>query len=59
MSKVAELCRAHALEPFATKRVTKGGATVDVSIVVTALVDEAGEVYAIATTERAREPAPR
>jgi len=40
------------LEPQRTQRIAKDGRTVPVSIVVSALVNEAGETYAIATTER-------
>ena len=40
------------IEPFATKRKTKSGATLEVSLTATALLNEKGEVYAIATTER-------
>jgi two-component system CheB/CheR fusion protein len=35
---------------------TKSGSVVEVSITSTALVNEAGKMYAIATTERVRAP---
>ena len=42
------------LEPNAPRgqRLTKAGAVLEVSIISSALVDEAGQMYAIATTER-------
>jgi two-component system CheB/CheR fusion protein len=46
------LSRAEVLEPYRTQRITKAGRVVEVSIVSTALVDQAGHTYAIATTER-------
>jgi two-component system, chemotaxis family, CheB/CheR fusion protein len=52
LAKVHQLSRAAILEPYRTRRITKAGAVVDVSIVSTALVNEAGQMYAIATTER-------
>lgn len=39
--------------PYATKRLNKDGRTIDVWLTATAMVDTAGRVYAIATTERA------
>jgi two-component system CheB/CheR fusion protein len=47
------LSHAEVLEPYLTQRLTATGAMLDVSIVSTALIDEAGRLYAIATTERA------
>jgi two-component system CheB/CheR fusion protein len=49
---LAQLSRAEILEPYRTQRLTKDGAAKEVSIMSTALLDEAGEMYAIATTER-------
>ncbi len=40
------------IEPYRTERTTKQGLVMAVSIVSTALLNEAGEMYAIATTER-------
>jgi two-component system CheB/CheR fusion protein len=48
------LSRAEILEPYLTQRLTKAGAVVEVSIISTALVNEAGEMYAISTTERVK-----
>ncbi len=47
-----DLSRADVLEPYRSRRATKAGRTVEVSLTATSLVNEAGEVYAIATTER-------
>ena len=52
LSMVRQLSRAEILEPYRYRRVTKAGRTVEVSLTATSLVNEAGEVYAIATTER-------
>ena len=49
---IRQLCRSEALEPYHTQRLTKDGRTVDVWLTATALVNKAGQVYAIATTER-------
>jgi two-component system CheB/CheR fusion protein len=57
LAKVRELSQAQTLEPYQTKRLANNGAVLDVSLTSTALVNEAGQVYAIATTERARDPA--
>ncbi|MES2583091.1 MAG: chemotaxis protein CheB [Pseudomonadota bacterium] len=56
-SKVAQLGDAKTLEPYRTRRLTKEGAEIEVSITSTALTDNAGEMYAIATTERTADPA--
>lgn len=53
--KLQQLSLAEILEPYRTQRITKGGAVVEVWMTATALVNEAGQLYAIATTERARE----
>ena len=55
LAKVQQLSRAEILEPYRTQRITKDGAVVEVWMTATALVNEAGQMYAIATTERARE----
>ena len=49
---VARLARAEILLPCPARRVTKDGRTVDIALTATALMHEAGDVYAIATTER-------
>lgn len=48
-----QLSRSEILEPFHSQRLTKEGRIVEVSIAATSLMNEAGQVYAIATTERA------
>jgi len=53
--KVHQLSVAEILEPHLTQRIAKNGSTVEVSIISTALVNEEGKMYAIATTERAKE----
>ena len=45
-------CRAEVLEPYRTQRIAKDGRLVEVWLTATALVNESGRVYAIATTER-------
>jgi len=52
LDRVKQLSRAKVLEPYLTKRLTKAGGIVDVSMISTALVDATGQMYAIATTER-------
>ncbi|HXA48326.1 MAG TPA: PAS domain-containing protein, partial [Burkholderiaceae bacterium] len=52
LAALAQLSKAEILEPYRTERVTKQGETIAVSIISTALVDDSGEMYAIATTER-------
>ncbi|MGB9929512.1 MAG: chemotaxis protein CheB [Methanosarcina sp.] len=46
---------AELLEPYRTQRLTKDGRIIEVFLTATSLVNEAGEVYAIATTERKME----
>ncbi|MBA3057209.1 MAG: PAS domain-containing protein [Gammaproteobacteria bacterium] len=53
--KMHQLSLAQTLEPYPTQRLTKDGRTLEVSLTATALLNEAGQVYAIATTERACE----
>jgi two-component system CheB/CheR fusion protein len=53
LAKVYQLSRAEILEPYRTQRITKDGTVVEVSIISTALMNAAGQMYAIATTERA------
>ena len=54
MDKLHQLSHDEVLEPYRTKRITKEGKVLDVTVTSTALLNEAGEIYAIATTERAR-----
>lgn len=39
------------MKPYRTQRLTQSGALVEVSAISTALLNEAGETYAIATAE--------
>jgi two-component system CheB/CheR fusion protein len=52
LARLAQLSRAEILEPYLTQRTTKDGAVTEVSIISTALMNAAGQMYAIATTER-------
>jgi two-component system CheB/CheR fusion protein len=54
LSAILRLSRAEILEPHQTQRVTKAGRMVEVSVISTALLDAAGKMYAIATTERVK-----
>jgi two-component system CheB/CheR fusion protein len=53
--KLHQLSLAKVLEPYHTRRLTKAGTVVEISMISTALVNEAGQMYAIATTERLAE----
>jgi two-component system CheB/CheR fusion protein len=55
LSKLHQLSQAEILEPYRTQRITKDGNVVEVWMTPTALMNEAGQMYAIATTERTRE----
>ena len=52
LAKLKHLSQAEILQPYLTQRLNKQGEVLNVSIVSTALVNESGVVYAIATTER-------
>ena len=52
LAVIRQQCKAGVLEPQSQRRITKDGRTLKVSLIVSALVNEAGETYAIATTER-------
>jgi two-component system, chemotaxis family, CheB/CheR fusion protein len=49
---ISKLGQADLLEPLHSQRLTKDGALLDVSIVSSPLINKAGRIYAIATTER-------
>jgi two-component system CheB/CheR fusion protein len=55
LAKVHNLAQADIIEPYRTQRIAKDGAVVKVWMTSTALVNEAGRMYAIATTERLKE----
>jgi two-component system CheB/CheR fusion protein len=52
LSRIKQLSHKETLQTYETKRLTKDGLIIDVWLTATALVNKAGEVYAIATTER-------
>jgi len=52
LTRLAQLSRAEILEPYLAQRIAKDGSVVEVSVISTALMNEAGQMYAIATTER-------
>ncbi|WP_027390606.1 chemotaxis protein CheB [Chrysiogenes arsenatis] len=53
IKRLKQLSRKDILEPYRTQRIAKDGKILDVWLTATALLNEVGEVYAIATTERA------
>ena len=53
LAALSRLRKGEVLAPYETRRITKRGATIAVSVTTTALRNETGEIYAIATTERA------
>ena len=55
LAKLHQLSQAEILQPYCTKRLTRNGTVLDVSMISTALLNEAGQLYAIATTERVQE----
>ena len=52
LARLNQLSRAEILEPYETQHLSKQGEVVNVRIIATALLDAAGQVYAVATTER-------
>jgi two-component system CheB/CheR fusion protein len=52
LSVVKQLSHAAVLAPYRIQRIAKDGGIVEVMLTATALVNNAGKVYAIATTER-------
>ena len=52
LAKLKLLSQAEILEPYLTQRINKQGKTLKVSVISTSLINESGDVYAIATTER-------
>jgi two-component system CheB/CheR fusion protein len=53
LARLVQLGQAEVLEPYRSQRIAKDGQVIEVSVVSTALLNEAGLFYAIATTERA------
>jgi len=58
MQRVHQLSLDQTLQPYLTQRLTQDGTVLDVSITSTALLNETGQMYAIATTERAKDGKP-
>lgn len=58
LSRIKQLSQKEILETYETKRLTKDGLVIDVWLTATGLINEAGEVYAIATTERHNKKSP-
>ncbi|HSQ17123.1 MAG TPA: chemotaxis protein CheB, partial [Anaerolineales bacterium] len=56
LAVVQQLVHAQVIAPYRTQRVTKDSRIVDIWLTATALVDEAGNIYAVATTEREVRP---
>jgi two-component system CheB/CheR fusion protein len=54
LATLVRLSQAEVLEPYDTQRLTKDGRVIKVTMVSTALINETGQMYAIATTERTR-----
>ena len=54
LAVVQQLARTEILEPYRAQRLAKDNRIVEVWLTATALVNETGEIYAIATTERER-----
>jgi two-component system CheB/CheR fusion protein len=52
IDKLMQLSRAEVLQPYLTQRLTRSGAVLEVSVVATGLINDVGQLYAIATTER-------
>ena len=55
LAKVHQLSQTEILEPYQTQRLAKDGTVKAVSLTSTALVNESGNMYAIATTERSKD----
>ncbi|WP_284151270.1 chemotaxis protein CheB [Desulfofustis limnaeus] len=53
LAQIHQLSQAEMLKPYRTQRINKNGTVMEVLITSTALINETGQVYAIATTERA------
>jgi two-component system CheB/CheR fusion protein len=56
MGQLAQLSAGKVFEMQQTQRLTQSGQVVNIWLLTTALVNEAGTIYAVATTERIRQP---
>ncbi len=52
IERLLQLSHSETLEPYCTQRLTQSGASVEVWITATALLDKQGLMYAVSTTER-------
>jgi len=52
LSRIKQLSQKEILQTYETKRLTKDGSVIDVLLTATGLINQTGEVYAIAITER-------
>lgn len=52
LKKIKALSVANVLEPYHTQKIAKNGQTVKILLTATALMDNSGQIYGIATTER-------
>lgn len=52
LETILKLGKHEIMEPYATKRKTKSGSIINILLTSTALVNEAGKMYGVATTER-------
>ena len=57
LARIRQLSLNEILEPYRTQRLARDGRVIDIWMTATALRDAAGQLYAIATTERAGPPA--
>ena len=53
IERIQQLSRKNIIEPYRTQRIAKDGTTVEVWLTATALLNDEGSVYAVATSERA------
>ncbi|OLN30741.1 Chemotaxis protein methyltransferase CheR [Desulfovibrio sp. DV] len=58
LEKINQLASGGMLLPYTTRRLTKDGQTLEVGLTASALIDAAGRIYAIATTQRRSQEAP-
>jgi len=52
LAQIHQLSQAKTLAPYQTQRLCKDGTVLNICLTVTALANEAGQMYALATTER-------
>jgi len=55
LAKMVNLGKGKIMKPYRTQRLTKKEIIVEVWIMATALINETGQMYAVATTERVNE----